>query len=114
MKDLSPYHLDGVNLLPYLTGSKSGLPHEYLFWRSGPNAAVRKGPWKLLLGKGLTRLYNVAKDPSESKDRAGAKPEVVEELKKAFEQWTKDKVEPMKSSRTVKTRFNGDVIVWGI
>ena len=42
--DLSQYQLDGVNLLPYLEGEKQGAPHDYLFWRSGPNAAVRKGP----------------------------------------------------------------------
>ncbi len=40
--------IDGVNLMPYLTGAKSGVPHEILFWRMGPQAAVRKGDWKLV------------------------------------------------------------------
>lgn len=40
--------IDGVNLMPYLTGEKAGLPHEALFWRMGPQAAVRKGDWKLI------------------------------------------------------------------
>ena len=26
--------IDGVDLLPYLAGKKSGFPHEALFWRS--------------------------------------------------------------------------------
>lgn len=40
--------IDGVNLLPYLTGPKAEVPHEALFWRMGPQTAVRKGDWKLI------------------------------------------------------------------
>ena len=29
------WKLDGVNLLPYLTGKKAGAPHETLYWRFG-------------------------------------------------------------------------------
>ena len=115
VKDLSEYKLDGVNLLPYLEGKKQGAPHEYLFWRSGPNAAVRKGPWKLLMcGGDLVRLYNVDVEPAESKNLASEQPGLVKEMKRAFDRWSKDKVEPRKSSRKVKTRFNGDVIEWHI
>ena len=42
--------LDGVNLIPYLTGQKKTPPHEVLCWRNGANAAVRKGNWKLFKG----------------------------------------------------------------
>ena len=115
VKDLSQYRLDGVNLLPHLEGKKDGAPHDYLFWRSGPNAAVRKGPWKLLMGGGdVVRLYNVDKNPGESKDLASEHPELVREMKRAFERWSKDKVQPRVGSRKVKTRFNGDVIEWHI
>lgn len=40
--------LDGVNLLPFLTGRRSGRPHEALFWRLGEHMAIRKGDWKLV------------------------------------------------------------------
>ena len=40
--------IDGVNLMPYLTGEKSDAPHEALFWRLGAQAAVRQGDWKLV------------------------------------------------------------------
>jgi arylsulfatase A-like enzyme len=40
--------IDGVNLMPYLTGKLRQAPHEILFWRMGPQAAVRKGDWKLI------------------------------------------------------------------
>ncbi len=115
VEDLDPYRLDGVNLLPYLSGEKQGAPHDYLFWRSGPNAAVRNGPWKLLMcGSDLQRLYNVDEDPGESKDLSSEQPRRVEEMKQAFQHWSKDKVEPRKGSRKVKTKFNGDVIEWHI
>src|SRR5262249_20230726 len=35
--------LDGVDLLPYLTGKKSGRPHETFSWRFGPQTAIRHG-----------------------------------------------------------------------
>ncbi len=76
---LSAYNLDGVDLFPFLEGAQQGLPHDYLFWRSGPNAAVRKGPWKLLLSRDdLTRLYNVAEDPAESRDLSAEQPQLSE------------------------------------
>lgn len=42
--------LDGVNLIPYLTGAKQGRPHETLFWKSGSRWAVRQGDHKLVAG----------------------------------------------------------------
>jgi arylsulfatase A-like enzyme len=41
--------LDGVNLLPFLDGTRQEVPHEFLFWRFGNQMAVRKGDWKLTL-----------------------------------------------------------------
>jgi arylsulfatase A-like enzyme len=46
--------MDGVDLLPFLSGKKKTPPHEILFWRDleqykswGKGYAVRKGKWKL-------------------------------------------------------------------
>ncbi|MCP5112107.1 MAG: sulfatase-like hydrolase/transferase, partial [bacterium] len=41
------WQLDGVNLIPYLSETRDGLPHETLFWRFWRVSAVRQGPWKL-------------------------------------------------------------------
>jgi arylsulfatase A-like enzyme len=51
------HSLGGVNLLPYLSGEKSGAPHERLFWRTGGGAkfAIREGDWKLV-GEDPVRL----------------------------------------------------------
>jgi arylsulfatase A-like enzyme len=113
--DLEQYRLDGVNLLPYLEGEKEGSPHEYLFWRSGPNAAVRSGSWKLLMiGSEITRLYDVDRDPAESRDLASQQPAVVERLKAAFDRWNQQMERPRESGRQATTKFNGDVIKWHI
>jgi arylsulfatase A-like enzyme len=52
--------IDGVDLMPYLTGKQAGPPHEVLFWRMGPQAAVRKGDWKLIRHEGSSGNVPVA------------------------------------------------------
>ena len=42
--------LDGVNLVPYLTGAKQGRPHDTLYWKSGSRWAIRHGDLKLVGG----------------------------------------------------------------
>ncbi len=107
--------LDGANLLPHLVGTLRSPPHEHLVWRSGPNAAVRRGPWKLLLGgDGLTRLYNVQEDPGESRDRADSQRQIVKDLRRILENWAADKAEARQGDRTVRTKLNGDRIEWHI
>lgn len=87
--------IDGVNLLPYLTGEKRGTPHELLFWRAGRNHAVRRGDWKLVTMGGETGLYDLAADIGESKDRRQDKPEVFAQLKQAFDRWDSQMVKPL-------------------
>jgi arylsulfatase A-like enzyme len=96
--DLTPKNLDGVNLLPFLTGEKNGAPHEMLFWRSGGpggNNAVRRSSMKLVrLGQTAPELYDLAADVSESKNLADEKPEVVKELTAAIAEWEKGTIAP--------------------
>ncbi|MFA7005083.1 MAG: sulfatase-like hydrolase/transferase, partial [Verrucomicrobiia bacterium] len=47
--DVKPeWKLDGVNLLPFLSGEKSGSPHAALYWRFGEQMAIRAGDYKLV------------------------------------------------------------------
>ena len=113
--DAGKYGPDGVSLLPHLLGERDGPPHASLVWRSGPNAAVRRGPWKLLVsGSGPARLYDVQEDPGESRDRSGDRPDLVRDLRRILDDWAKDKAEPRQGARRVKTRLNGDVMEWHI
>lgn len=64
--------LDGVNLLPYLTAGAAG-PHESLFWRYGPNLALRRGNWKIVKqGDEPFRLYDLEADLGETRDLSAA------------------------------------------
>lgn len=94
----APANLDGVNLLPFLTGEKTTAPHDLLFWRTGgPGGtnAVRRGPMKLVrIGKAAPELYDLATDIGESKNIAAEKPQVVEELVTAIAEWEKGTVPP--------------------
>jgi arylsulfatase B len=89
--------LDGVDLLPYLGGRNDRSPHEHLFWRYGGKAALRAGRWKLVRdgGRNPWELYDLDTDSGESDDLASRKPEVVNRLKAAWEQWDAGMVKPL-------------------
>jgi len=85
--------LDGVDLLPYLTGKNTGAPHEALYWRFGDQTAIRKGDWKLVRGPGPSaqpELFNLKDDTSESKNLAMANPEKLAELTANWNDWNKE------------------------
>jgi arylsulfatase A-like enzyme len=105
--------LDGVDLLPFLTGTAKGSPHETLYWRMGGMMAIRHGDWKLVKTRegafvdadpaalsDLTgaELYNLADDIGESRNLAAARPEKVKELGGRWQLWNKQLVKPLWSA----------------
>ena len=116
-RDDDQYKLDGTNLMPYLEAPEGqGTPHDYLFWRSGPNAAVRHGPWTLLLTERLVRLYNVEIDPGETTNLAPSEGATVAQMRLALDDWSKE-MEARRQSparRRTTTNYNGDAIEWHI
>lgn len=94
--------LDGVNLLPYLGGEKNAVPHATLYWRFGPQKAIRKGNWKLVDWRDFEKnsqsgwqLYDLANDNGESHDLAGAHPDLVAELSALWDAWDKHNIAPI-------------------
>ncbi len=91
--------LDGVDLIPWLSGEKKGPPHEALFWRSGgPDGihAMRRGSWKLVrLAGGQPELYDLSQDIAEAHDVAAQNPAVVAELTAAITEWEKGTISPV-------------------
>ncbi|MDB4473511.1 sulfatase-like hydrolase/transferase [Opitutaceae bacterium] len=85
--------LDGVNLMPYLTGKKSGVPHEYLFWEMIRNgaAAVRHGDDKLKVAyeNDATELFDLENDLAETQNLAEADEAKTKRLRRELDQWTK-------------------------
>lgn len=100
--------LDGIDLLPYLTGAKSGAPHAELYWRYGNLSAVRKSNYKLVRVSDRTHLYDLARDISEQNDLAGEKPEVVKGLQALYDKWDKQLIPPAwKPGRSLKSVKEG-------
>ncbi len=85
------WQLDGVDLMPYLTGKQTSRPHQTLYWRYGPQWAIRHGDLKLVVskgGSGQPELYDLAIDIGESKDLASAQPAKVKELQVLWDKWS--------------------------
>jgi len=104
---------DGVDLFPFINGTNSSQPHEWLCWQNRSwlprkkgsyvvptpkvhNSAIRKGNWKLVrmnekIGSDdpipAWRLYDLTKDVGEQNDLADKHKEVVKELDAHFEKW---------------------------
>ena len=103
------WKLDGVNLLPFLSGEKSGAPHDALYWRFGDQMAVRSGDFKLVRydsnadtntgrrGQAVTaaKLYNLHDDIHEDKDLAVTMPDKAKELQAKWAEWNKSNVKPL-------------------
>ena len=87
------FPLDGVNLIPYLTGLKTGAPHEAIYLRMPERAAyaVRSGAYKLVVqANGQdAELYNVTKDISELQNLAAANPDIMAGLKNKYALWSR-------------------------
>jgi len=89
-----PEQLDGVNLLPHLAGEAGQPPHAALYWRFGPQKAIRRGQWKLVDWRDFVekknsgwQLYDLAADVGEQNDLAAARPEVVAQLSQEWNVW---------------------------
>jgi arylsulfatase A-like enzyme len=82
--------LDGVNLMPFLLGEKTGDPHKALYWRWRSQAAIRADHWKLLLlGDQERYLFdlNAADGTSETVNLIEKFPEVAADLEKRLLAW---------------------------
>ena len=80
--------IDGVDLLPFVTGDRSEDPHEAIFWRTGTYRAVRSGDWKLQLSDPdeTPFLYNLADDPTEQNNLATTAPMELKRLKNLIQE----------------------------
>jgi arylsulfatase A-like enzyme len=85
--------LDGVNLIPILTGGAPAFDRTF-FWRlSFPGReqkAVRRGRWKLIEDGNTPLLFDLEEDISERHDHRYAQPSLVMELRAALGAWEKE------------------------
>ncbi len=81
---------DGVDLIPYLKGENQARPHEALFWRWLGQCAVRVGDWKYLQMDERSYLYDLTKDPSETKNLIEEFPDQAAALYQRLESWAQE------------------------
>jgi arylsulfatase A-like enzyme len=80
--------VEGASLLPTLTGES--LPPRQLCIEHEGHRTIRDGDWKLVRIKGHDwELYDLAEDPTESRDRAAEYPDRVTALAAAWERWAR-------------------------
>jgi arylsulfatase A-like enzyme len=92
------WKLDGVDLMPFLTKANAGAPHEVLFWRFGPQWAIRKGDWKLVASRiddNKPRLIHLARDIGEANDLSAEQPDKLKELTAEWQAWNREQIDPL-------------------
>jgi len=103
--------LDGVNLLPHLTGVKKEAPHPTLYWRWVDQSAIQEYPYKLIqLGRDKTLLFDITQPEGEHHTRElGARhPEIAKRLRTKLEAWQATLSRPGPPGRLVRTgHFTG-------
>jgi len=87
--------IDGVNLIPYLTGQTKEPPHESLFWFAWGQYAIREGNWKLVNTGSHTELFDLADDIAESHDLSAEQVDVAKFLAHAYESWNSQMAQPL-------------------
>lgn len=92
----SKNQLDGVNLIPFLTGEKTEPPHHALYWRNFDRnrVAIRTSDSKMILERDADFLFDIETDISESKNLITADPTRKEKLAVHIEKWKKLLMDP--------------------
>jgi arylsulfatase A-like enzyme len=87
--------MDGVDIMPLLMGKTEARPHEALYWRFGPQWAIRDGDWKMVHVDGFgEKLFDLKSDVGEKKDVSGQHADVASKLRGEFEAWNTQLVKP--------------------
>jgi len=133
-----PKASDGVNLIPFVTGANRAAPNPTLYWRAGPNYAIRDGRWKLWeanradpsevasnaaaitpdgthavrspLGQHVM-LFDLNGDPGEKTNVAAANPGVVATLQAKLKAWDQGNVPPQWTSMRQSVKKQDGVLL---
>ena len=78
----SPTNIDGISVLPTLSGQTQTNRHESFYWKLQSRdvaQAVRMGDWKVMRSKADAppELYNLKTDPGETNNVADKNPDVI-------------------------------------
>jgi arylsulfatase B len=96
-----PERLDGVDLLPQLTGARREAPHDSLYWRYGTNVALRRNDWKIVRQaerrgeEAAWRMFDLRRDPGETRDVSVAQGEEFRRLRREVESMGRQMMAPL-------------------
>lgn len=79
---LSGDGFDGISMYKTMLGIPGQPEHEHLYWEFSETdqIGVRMGNWKLVVAKGVPRLYNLSTDLHEDHDIASQHPDIVQQM----------------------------------
>jgi uncharacterized sulfatase len=97
LKPTNDIEIDGVNILPYLTGEIQGEPDRILFSKSGSLSFLIKEGWKLQIDfmQNKKWLFNLNNDPNEKINLASINLEKLKELEELLNSKIKDQAKPI-------------------
>ena len=97
LKPTKDIEIDGVNILPYLTGEIQGEPDRILFSKSGSLSFLIKEGWKLQIDfiQNKKWLFNLNNDPNEKINLASINLEKLKELEKLLNSKIKEQAKPI-------------------
>ncbi|MFR9605340.1 MAG: sulfatase/phosphatase domain-containing protein, partial [Rikenellaceae bacterium] len=80
--------LDGVDILPFITGTNTNRPHQTLFWKCENRGALRDGDMKFMrFPDRPAELYDLSKDVGEHNNLASSHPELIKRYYKMLFDW---------------------------
>lgn len=98
----SDYRFDGMSIRPELDGKKHSIASRSLYWHKVDErpsstgdyvgSAIRSGDYKLVdfYLQNRVELYDLKKDPSESRNIASENPKIVEQMNSDLNAWRKE------------------------
>tara|TARA_B100001996_G_scaffold105279_1_gene79178 strand:- start:216 stop:1559 length:1344 start_codon:yes stop_codon:yes gene_type:complete len=100
--------IDGVDLLPYLTGNNSGLPHKYLYWQNRDKDidVVRDERYKYLRIKNDEYIFDLKNDIGEETNIINSSKPIYDRLKSQFKEWEKNMIDPVFLSLGMGKEYN--------
>ena len=100
--------LDGIDLVPILTGDVEAPTDRVLFWRFANQAAMRKGNWKYLLAGDHEFLFNLDDSNPESVNMIDDYPVMASEMNAEITQWA----QTMKRPELTRPSLSGPELDW--
>ncbi|HTL07845.1 MAG TPA: sulfatase-like hydrolase/transferase [Chitinophagaceae bacterium] len=92
------FPLDGINLLPLLTGKQKEIPRTF-YWRAANQRAhqqaIREGQWKYLKDEQGEYLFDLSADEQEKKDIKEQHPAIFKKLQQQWIAWNNKMLAPV-------------------